>query len=133
MAETFTYDESHIENKDIVRAYIGDKPNSDDIALLSDQQINLSLSVNDNNILLSRADCHEMLAAAAEKEAYDYSVNMGGSETSMSAARTPASHRQMAKMLRERALEGNSYYQVDEMAYDITDLGADKSLYKKKS
>ena len=103
--ETYSYDPSHRTKKDIVRAYIADKPNGDGRAVLSDEQINLALSENDDDILLARADCHDMLAAVAEREAYSYEVNMGAGTTKMDASETPGYHSSTSKELRERSKE----------------------------
>ncbi len=133
MAETFTFDGDLTADKDKIRAYIYDKP-KDGKALLSDQQILMALSQNDDNIDLARADCHEMLASLTTQEALEYQVDIGSS-MQMDARQLPAYHLKMAKELRDKKREDDkgsnvSFIQIDNFAYEVDNFGQDRSKYR---
>lgn len=130
MAETWTYNDAHTTDKDKVRAIIPDKTlNAANKMLLSDQQINLQLSLSNNNVILTAAECCGIIAAELSKTAESKSIGTG-TGISVSIPQAPKFFADRAKALREKAESSDSaYIHYGDLSYGKDQYGNDIGEY----
>lgn len=127
MAESYTYDESFPSDKDKIRALIPDKLNSNGVAYLSDEQINLVLSTQ-SNLRLATAECCEIIASKLAPDAVSYTITTGGG-TQMNSQTGPSYFLRRAKQLRDDESKGQPFFSSDNFDYAVDKFGVDTTEY----